>query len=168
MERKAYPTGWCLFSRMFLPDKNHGFDLFKKEFGDGWALDLRFVCVAQDLMFHMHSCKRVGFVTLCHNELRNITADPERNLRGHIEQMLAEMEGELLQQRTSNRSREARLDVSAVNFWVLGQRALFDIKVFDHSAQRYRNLELEKCYTKNELEKKRQLHERVRSWSSCH
>ena len=79
--------------------------------------------------------------------------------------MLAEMEGELLQQRTSNRSREARLDVSAVNFWVPGQRAFFDIRVFDLSAQRYRNLELAKCYTKNELEKKRQYNERVRTGS---
>ena len=89
--------------------------------------------------------------------LSEITADLERSLRGRKNRAnaIAEWKGELLQQRTSKRSREARLDVSTVNFWVPGQRAFFDIRVFDLPAQRYRNLELAKCYTKNELEKKR-------------
>ena len=155
-----------------LPMKNHGFDLSKQEFRDairmryGWVLDrLPAICVCGSRFDvpHALSCKRGGFVTLRHNELRNITADLLREVcvDVKIEPMLAEMEGELLQQKTSNRSREARLDVSAVNFWVPGQRAFFDIRVFDLSAQRYRNLELAKCYTKNELEKKRQYNERV-------
>ena len=155
-----------------LPMKNHGFDLSKQEFRDairmrfGWVLDrLPAICVCGSRFDvpHALSCKRGGFVTLRHNELRNITADLLREVcvDVKIEPMLAEMEGELLQQKTSNRSREARLDVSAVNFWVPGQRAFFDIRVFDLSAQRYRNLELAKCYTKNELEKKKQYNERV-------
>ena len=77
-----------------------------------------------------------------------------------IEPMLAEMDGEFIQERTGNRSREARLDVSAVNFWD-GQRAFFYIRVFDLNAQRYRNLEFAKCFAKKEMEKKRQYNERV-------
>jgi len=68
--------------------------------------------------------------------------------------------GELLK-KSSNKSREARLDVSAVNFWVPGERAFFDIRVFDITCQRYRNLELTKRFKRNEDEKRRHYNERV-------
>ena len=68
-----------------LPMKNHGFDLSKQEFRDairmryGWVLDrLPAICVCGsrfDVPHALSSCKRSGFVTLRHNELRNITAD---------------------------------------------------------------------------------------------
>ena len=155
-----------------LPLKDHGFDLTKQEFRDaiklryGWALDrLPTTCVC-GLRFdvpHALSCKRGGFVTLRHNEVRNITANllHEVCTDVKIEPMLAEMEGELIRERTGNTRREARLDVSAVNFWITGQRAFFYIRVFDLSAQRYSNLELAKCYERNEKEKKRHYNERV-------
>ena len=155
-----------------LPLKDYEFDLTKQEFRDairmryGWALDrlpTSCVCGSRFDVPHALSCKRGGFVTLRHNEVRNITANllSEVCTDVKIEPMLAEMEGELIHERTGNRSRESRLDVSAVNFWVTGQRAFFDIRVFDLSAQRYRNIELTKCYEKNEIEKKRQYNERV-------
>ncbi len=56
---------------------------------------------------------------------------------------------------------EARLDVSAASFLVAGQKAVFDIRVFDLNAQRYSILELAKCYLTNEAEKKRLYNERV-------
>ena len=155
-----------------LPLKNHGFDLSKQTFHDairkryGWALDrlpITCVCGSRFDVSHALPCKRGGFVTLRHNEVRDITANllNEVCTDVKIEPILAEMKGELISERTGNRSREARLDVSAVNFWVTGQRAFFDIRVFDLSAQRYRNLELTKCYERNEIEKKRQYNERV-------
>ena len=67
-----------------LPMRNHGFDLSKQEFREairmryGWALDrLPAICVCGSRFGvpHALSCKRGGFVTLRHNELRNITAD---------------------------------------------------------------------------------------------
>ena len=53
------------------------------------------------------------------------------------------------------------MDVSAVSFWTKGQRAFFDIRVFNPNTRRYRNQELAKCYETNEKKKKRQYNERV-------
>ena len=36
-----------------------------------------------------------------------------------------------------------------------GQRTFLDVRVFDLNAQRHKNLELQKCYKRNEDEKKR-------------
>ena len=63
--------------------------------------------------------------------------------------------------KTANRSDEARLDISATGFWTPGQRAFFDVRVFDLNAQRYENLELNKCFLYNEAEKKRHYNDRV-------
>ena len=65
----------------------------------GWVLDrLPAICVCGSRFDvpHALSCKRGGFVTLRHNELRNITADLLREVcvDVKIEPMLAEMEGE--------------------------------------------------------------------------
>ena len=46
----------------------------------------------------------------------------------------------------------AQLDLDS---WVL------DVRVFDLNAQRHRNLDLQKCYKRNEDEKKRTYNERV-------
>ena len=58
-------------------------------------------------------------------------------------------------------SNEARLDVSARGFWVPGQRVFCDVRIFDLDAQRYRNTEIKKCYSRNEIEKKNKYNERV-------
>ena len=73
------------------------------------------------------SCKKGGFVTLHHNEVRNITANLLNEVCNDvkIESMLTELEGEQIRQVTGVRRKEARLDVNAVSFWVTGQRYLF-------------------------------------------
>jgi len=48
---------------------------------------------------------------------------------------------------------EARFDISATGFWTPGQRVFLDVRVFDLNAQRYRDLELKKCFLKNQNEK---------------
>ena len=49
-----------------------------------------------------------------------------------VEPMLSEIEkGEEMERKSNNQAREARLDVSAVSFWTKGQRAFFDVRVFD-------------------------------------
>ena len=95
------------------------------------------------------SCKLGGFVTLRNNELKNITADLLSKVcyHGCVELMLQELTGEQSKERAANRTDEARLDVTAVNFCVAGQRAFFYIRVFDLNARRYSNLELAKCYS---------------------
>jgi len=55
----------------------------------------------------------------------------------------------------------ARLDIGARGFWTSGQKAFFDVRVFNPLAKRYRNTELKKCYAINEKEKKKSYNERI-------
>ena len=103
-------------------------------------------------------------MTLRHNEIRDITSKllDEVCVNVRNEPNLLDLNGdEQMQHRTANRSKEARLDISATGFWTPGQRAFFDIRVFDLDARRYRGLELSKCFRRNEEEKKRHYNERV-------
>ena len=62
---------------------------------------------------------------------------------------------------TANIQDEARLDVSIRGFWQRGQRAFFDVRVFNPFAPVYRNQRLSTAFTSNEREKKRAYAERV-------
>ena len=53
------------------------------------------------------------------------------------------------------------LDRTARGFWCSGQKALFEVTVYNPIASRYRNTPLSKCYTINENEKKNQYNDRV-------
>ena len=57
--------------------------------------------------------------------------------------------------REANKCKEARLDISARNFWMTGQHAFFDVTVFNLFAQRHRKIAVEKCFRTNKNEKKR-------------
>ena len=84
------------------------------------------------------SCKKGGFVTLKHNELRDITAEMLGEICRDVkvEPMLSEIEkGEEMVKKSNKQAREARFDVSAVSFWTKGQKAFFDIRVFDLNAR---------------------------------
>ena len=121
------------------------------------------ICGDEFNISHALSCKKGGFVTLRHNELRDITAKllDEVCVDVRREPRLIAMNGEQMRYKTANRSDEARLDISATGFWTPGQRAFFDVRVFDLNAQRYENLELNKCFLYNEAEKKRHYNDRV-------
>ena len=113
------------------------------------------------------SCKKGGFVTLRHNELRDITAKLlyEVCKDVQVEPMLNKLTGEEFKLRTANCQDEARLDISANGFWVKGEKTFVDILVFDPNAARYflgyTNQSLKQCYAKNEMEKKRHYNNRV-------
>ena len=55
---------------------------------------------------------------------------------------------------TANRSPEARLDVSARGFWNRGQRAFFDVRVFDSSAPRLLTKSLKSIHKTHEQDSK--------------
>ena len=114
-------------------------------------------------MAHSLSCKKGGFVTQRHNELRDITADLLAEVCPDVcvEPQLQELSGETLSFRTSNISAEARLDISARSVWSRNQRAFFDVRVFDPSARRFQGQTLSQAYVTNEKEKKRGYNERV-------
>ena len=155
-----------------LPIKEVGYDLNKEQFWD--ALRIRYnwelprlpsdcACGSKFSFSHALSCKKGGFVSMRHNELRDITALLLKEVCPDVkkEPMLLEISNEKFNERSANTRRESRLDVSALGFWVPGQRVFFDVRVFDPNAQRYRNTEIKKCYHKNEEEKKKAYNERV-------
>ena len=121
------------------------------------------VCGVKFGLQHALSCKKGGFVTIRHNQVRNITATLLNEICNdvQIEPQLQSLSGEHFEAKTANKHEDARLDISARGFWCSGQKALFDVRVFNPVASRYRNTPLSKCYTINENEKKKQYNERV-------
>ena len=174
-QRRLHEANCCVGASNWLtnlPIKEQGYDLNKEQFQD--ALRIRYnwnlprlpsecVCGDEFNISHALSCKKGGFVTLRHNELRDITAKllDEVCIDVRREPRLIALNGEQMRFKTANLADEARLDISATGFWTPGQRAFFDVRVFDLNAQRYENLELSKCFLYNESEKKRHYNDRV-------
>ena len=69
-----------------------------------------------------------------------------------MEPQLQPLSGEKFTNTIANNSDQARADVSARGFWLTGQVALFDVRVFNPTAKRYVNQELRKSYQVNEKE----------------
>ena len=116
----------------------------------GWELTRlseNYVCKVKFGLQHVLSCKKGGFVTIRHNQIRNITATLLNEICNdvQIEPRLQSHSGEYFDTKTANKLEDARLDISARGFWCSGQKALFDVMVFNPIAPRYRNTPLSKC-----------------------
>ena len=100
-------------------------------------------------------------MTLHHNHIRNTTAilltEVCKDIR--VELQLQPLSGERFSQKTANKLDQARVDISARDFWLTGQVVFFDVRVFNPTAKRYVNQELRKSYEVNEKEKKNQYNE---------
>ena len=153
-----------------LPTAEHGSELSKQQFWGsiclkyGWEisqLPTTCPCGSKFDTQHSLSCKKGGFVTIRHNDLRDLTAKilSEVCYNTEIEPTLAPLSGDL-SNRTANRSNEARLDVRACGFWERGQQAFFYSRVIDPNACQYLNKWLQQCHVINENEK-REYNERV-------
>ena len=124
---------------------------------------MKCVCDAKFDVEHALTCKRGGFVTIRHNEVRDFTAE----LLGEtcndvaIEPMLTPLTGETFTYKTANTDDHARLDVSARGVWVKGSRAFFDVRVFNPLAQSYNSQTLKAAHKTNENQKKREYGERI-------
>ena len=115
-------------------------------------------------MEHALNCACGGLPSICHNELRDITADFLTEVCNNVgtEPALQSLSQEELKHKTANREDGARLDVVAESFWGQDrQRAFFDVWVFNLMAQSHRNTPLAQCYRLNE-QKKRVYDEQVR------
>ena len=139
-----------------LPIKQLGFSLSKAEFWD--AVYLRYGLPLKRLPSHCGcsnvytvqdalSCKKGGFVTLRHNELRDNNAEMLQEVTNDVrkEPILQPLTGEE-QSVGGNVSMEAWADISTRGFWCRGQRAFFDVRIFDPNAQRHENKTIKKCY----------------------
>ena len=112
---------------------------------------------------HALSCKKGGFVSLRHNQIRNITASLLQGVCKdvRVERTLQYLTGEEFSERTANISDEARLDICARGFWITCQMAFFDVGVFNPNAKRYVKQDLTNSYEQNEKEKKKAYNERI-------
>ena len=78
-----------------------------------------------------------------------------------VEAKLIPLTGEQLQYRLAITGDEARIDIRARSFWVRGQEAFLDIRVFDPNANKNLNATLPRCHKINEKEKKRNYNNRI-------
>ena len=154
-----------------LPLQNENFHLSKREFFDAIATRYRWsmkylpvtcACSKSFTIDHALSCPKGGFVYQRHNELRDTLAAmiDEVCQDVKIEPDLESLTGEQLN-KGAIETDGARSDISARGFWVRGQRAFFDIRVFNPYAQRYSTQSLKTSFTLNENEKKRKYNRRI-------
>ena len=100
-----------------LPIAEYGFELSKQNFWDSFSYDMivpaMCPCRRKFDLQHSMSCKKGGFVTTRHNNLRDLTAKILSEVCNgtEIEPKLLPLSREDLSNRTANRSNEARLDV---------------------------------------------------------
>ena len=155
-----------------LPLPKHGFNLTKQQFWDalrlryGWSipnLPTTCACGSKYDIQHCMSCKKGGFINIRHNDVRDLTACllTEVCKDVSVEPLLTPLTGENIESRSAKTGDEARLDISARDFWVKGQKAFFDVRVFDPNASRYVTQNLQQCYARNEKEKKNGYVERI-------
>ena len=86
------------------------------------------------------SCEKGGFVIPCHNNLRDITGKLlEEVCYDVVTEPVLEPVTDNLVPSTANTNDGARLDISARNFWITGQKAFFDVRLFDLNASRYQS-----------------------------
>ena len=155
-----------------IPMNNQGFYLNKQSFWD--ALHLRYnirlkkmpekcVCGCRYDIKHALSCSKGGFVSMRHNEVRDLTAEWMNVVCNDvsIEPTLTPLSGEHFVYKTANKEEGARTDVAGRGFWVRGQKAFVDIRIFNPLARHYSNQSLKAAHRKNENEKKRTYNERI-------
>ena len=78
-----------------------------------------------------------------------------------IEPPLLPTAGRTFERSSTNTADDARLDISANGFWVRGQRAFFDVRIFNPMAQSNRDLELKAAHTRSENQKIREYGDRI-------
>ena len=102
-----------------------------------------------------------GFISIRHDEVRDTVANFLDKSCNDVktEPGLQPLTGESISSR--NQSEEARVDISARSFWQRGQRAFFDVRVFNPFAQSHLNQKLQSSFTSAEKEKKKEYNQRI-------
>ena len=121
------------------------------------------VCSENFTIDHALSCPRGAFPTIRHNEIRNLTGTLLTQVCHDVslEPPLQPLSGEVMNNATSNRQDEARVDVAARDFWSTGQKAFFDVKVFNPYAKSNQRFTLASCFSHHEKSKKRAYEQRI-------
>jgi len=155
-----------------LPLREHGFVLNKGEFRDALALRYAWqlrntpqtcVCGVDFSVNHALTCKRGGFTTLRHNEVRDLLAVELTQICSSVstEPALLPVSGEVFLAESTNKKDGARVDIRARGFWTRGEDAYFDVRVFHPNAPSYVSKTLPALYELHEREKKGEYEERI-------
>ena len=93
---------------------------------------------------HTMSCKKGGFLTLRHSRLRGITVALLQEVCHDvaIKPILQPVSNNNMVPSTANTNDGVRLAVSARSSWTTGQKAFFDVRVFDQNASQYQSKSL--------------------------
>ena len=156
-----------------LPLKEHRFNLNKQEFWD--SMSLRYClelegrppncpCGKPNTTEHSLSCQLGGYVQLRHNEIRDLTANllKEAGCRDVTrEPHLLPITGETFRLKSANTANDARLDVSARDFWLPMDKIYADVRIFNPLAPTNSAISLDTALKRHEDEKKRCYNERV-------
>ena len=105
----------------------------------------------------MDTYKKGDFVSVRHNDLRDLTANMLSEVCKDVEigPKLTPLTGEDLGSRTTNTTNEVRLDIRADGVGERVQQVFLDLRVSDPNACRYLNKPLQQCHLMNEQEKER-------------
>ena len=153
-----------------LPLQSMGYVLSKQEFRD--AICLRYGwripntpsycgCGTKNSVDHTLNCKLGGYVTMRHNNIRNLEAALLKDVCKDIK-----IEPELLplgnsETQSTNVAEKARLDVSAVGIWSPMERTFLDIRVMHPNSPSYMDITPDQLYIQQEREKKRTYNDRI-------
>ena len=109
------------------------------------------------------SCKKGGFVTRRHDNLRDIFTVLLNKVCIDVENEphLLPVTNEIFNHRTANTENEARLDVKANGFWRRGQTSFFDIRVTHVNSQSNLSKHTTEIFHQHEAAKKREYNQRV-------
>ena len=102
-------------------------------------------------------------MSIRHNELRDFTAELLDEVCKDVrkEPQLSELTGETFKLKSANTNGEARVDVSAREFWGRGTKAFLDVRIFNPIANCYLSQKLESAHISNEKKKKRKYNQRI-------
>ena len=145
--------------------------LNKQEFRDavclryGWKIkDTPNYCACGEKndVCHTLNCKKGGFVTMRHNAIRDVEANILREVCKDVktEPMLQPV-GDVQLAAGSNKTNQARLDVSAVGVWSSFERTFLDIRVTNPGAASNSDKSVAKLLQLNEQEKIKKYNDRV-------
>ena len=117
-------------------------------------------CGKKNSIEHILNCKLGGFVSMRHNNIRDLTASFLREVCRDVK-----IEPELLPidnpGNTNQVPEKERADVSAVGVWSSMERTFLDVRVTHPHSPSYAGLSSEQLYKKHEQEKKRKYNDRI-------
>ena len=149
-----------------LPSVEFGFALNKGEFRDALRyrrplIGLPAMCLCgEKYVTHTLNCKKGGFVTMRHNNLRDFKADMLSKMVNDVETEpeLQSVKGEVIEGLSGNASRP---DIRARGVRRAGQNAFFDVRVTNTHSSSQIHLTTEIVLKKHEQEKKRNFSRRI-------